>query len=183
MKKLIIITTTLVALLATNNALAKTYIGAGLQSLDMSYKLNVSNYVNDSLKSGHIFVGHNLNNNVAIEIGYDKTKSAKKQNGADLTNVRFERVGIDTVLSHAINKRLDLIANAGVAYVYESGSGVIDGDNISVSESGVGAGVGAGVEFKLTDKISARTTAKFMKTNLEDVDSIVTYTADIKYSF
>lgn len=192
------------------------YLGTGYQSNSVDYdnmelglsdgsiiSFDAKEVFSTDYKNINFFAGYNLNQNVALEVGYFKKSGQNHSNnntglewvgsGNPLyvnSESDLEIINFDTVLNTKItdNENLKFLGLVGLSSIKASSKvSLIDGSDIytlSLSERGVGANIGVGFEYQIIENISARIIAKYTKVSgIDDVDSITSYSFGVKYGF
>ena len=168
------------------------YIGAGHQISNVDYKIdkegdsagcleNCKNNFEERYNDANFFVGRDITDNIALEIGYYRTKNEVKQDTllgvSSETNLKI--INLDTVLSRPIiagsnHKFLGILTLSDIRHASSS----ILGDAV---DNGYGYGVGLGIEIAIDKAVAVQAFSKISNVKkISYIDDIASYGLNFK---
>lgn len=180
-------TLTTVASVSAHAGELKPYIGLDAGIVNAQYGsisgVNLDAIAEERFKVLNPYVGVELNDKLALELGYFRTSEEDKDLGTVTTSIRFSGIHLDAVGSLPVNDKLDVLGTVGLAHVKAEigASGTVTG---SGSDTEIAPRVGIGARYALSDKVSARAMLRYTKTDFDgEVDGLMQYGVGVAYHF
>lgn len=191
------------------NSNANPYFGLGYQLNQLNLNdvslsgltLKSEDYIEKDLHNINVFAGYDFGNNFAAEIGFFKKSESKANNNTGLLWISsgdplttdidstLQIINLDGIYSIPANSRIKFLAIATVAKIdYKTNITLFDGGTFAsystVKDNGFGYGAGIGLEAQVVENLSARITAKYVRTaSIDTFDDLLSYNFGLKYQF
>ena len=176
------------SLLISTSALAEEqsnniYVGLDYGMMNVEFDSETSPFFEDSFKTLSPYVGVNVNNNFAVELGYLHSSDEDKAVGSGSTELSISGFYLDGVGKYDVTEKLTALGSVGVARLKAEVSANGAGGSLTADETETSLRFGAGAEYALTDKLNARGMIRYMDTGFDGVDNAMQYTVGVNYSF
>ena len=174
------------AAIGATQAEVSPYVGVELSAMSVDYDNGLDVILADNFKAVNPYVGFQINENFAIETGYLQTNSQGKSasgtiNGTAVTadtNLKIKGFHIDAVGRKNISDKFDLLGSVGIARLKANLDINVTAGSLTAAASGndsdTALRLGAGGEYALTDNVSLRGMARYMKVDFSNVSKNLT---------
>ena len=211
MKKILLSALVLFALSQAASAAAspKPYVGIGYQLNALNINddsingivLKGDKFLEDQLSNINVFAGLDFGNNLSAELGFFRKSGDKTNNSTGLawidnnnalttkSDSTLQIINLDGIYSSPVASTFKLLAIASISQInYKYDINFLDNGatraSVSIKDNGFGYGLGIGFEAKLIENLSARVTAKYVKTaSIDAFDDMLIYNFGLKYGF
>jgi hypothetical protein len=201
------------SLLIASNVQASPYVGAGLSYINTDYQkadvalsdgstlkdVDKNDFLENKLPGINIFFGYEFDNKVGYEISYTGSGIGEKTSNTGLkwadtgndaivkTEIVLDVVDLDAKYSYNVSN-FKLFAAAGPSFIsYSESSEFQDEGNTRLTseedETGFGVNGKIGVEVALNSNFALRSDMSYVKSYMDNVDSIMSYNAGVMYKF
>lgn len=171
----------------------KPYVGAELGALSLDYSNNssvdLSSFYADKLTTASAYVGAELNDRLAIELGYinSSEKSKNFNNGTNnfSSDVKLTGFYADVIGKQPLTDSVKALASVGITHLKGdiTLSNTDTGVSVSGDETETSFRFGLGGEYQATDSIDIRAMVRYMDTGIDDIDSAIQYAVGVNYKF
>lgn len=197
-------TTILVSAMLTAQAQATPYFGGGVNYSKINYQdsvnvdiggnahqVNKGDYNADNVFGFNLLVGYDFKP-IALELNYTRSLEYQQSNTdvglvwtdsgnpVDVTTtIQTSMIDLNGLYNHDY-KKVTFTVGGGLSYLmYDEEASFEDAGSerlaIEENEKGFGANIMTGVSYNYTDDVSVRFGVKYLKMNMDNVDSVVNY--------
>jgi len=150
---------------------AKKVKGKDTTGAEVTMKSGKKAFLGKSGMGGSAIVGTRLNDNLALELGFNPMSGGKVAKKDAATTAIFDASGMkakhqniyaDAIGLLPVSPEVDLVGSIGVGRLHSKLSGTVKSaalaynQKVTAKSTKVGARVGAGIQYKINDTISAR---------------------------
>lgn len=171
----------------------KPYVGAELGAMAVDYTtesgVDYSSFYANQLVSASAHAGVELNERLAVEVGYINTSEKSKDFNIGANNlssdIKLTGFYADMIGKHPITENVKALASVGITHLKADATYTNNGTGATVStdEKKTSYRVGLGAEYKVNDKIDVRGTVRYMDTGIDVVESALQYAVGVNYKF
>ena len=169
----------------------RPYIGIDIATSKLEFS---ESYYEDVMEDGHnslsLVVGAKFNKNFGVEAFIQQSSEEEKKDSywGDSEKTSYNALGLDFIGYLPVNQEIELLASLGLAqynfnetYEYDDGF-YSEWEKSSLNTIGIRIGLGA--QFNLTDNVSLRAMARYIKLNDDDIiKSMTELSLGLRYMF
>lgn len=159
------------------------YFGMGYVASSLGNKNGTGSAWASEHKSVEGFAGFNMNEHLAVEVGYNSSNNENKVSGTSNTDLIINTLYLDTILRLHQNERASILLSMGVADIELDGVVNAGPASLGNTKKSSGTRFGAGYEFRFTNNISARIKANYTSLDFEEFDHIIQYSTGLSFNF